>query len=96
MEISENKNNTSKETLRIEVFSDGVFVIAITFLILDIHVPELIENETLLSSLSHEWASLLALVIGFFTILVCWINHHLIMIVITIVENIKNCSLILT
>jgi uncharacterized membrane protein len=66
----------SKETARIEAFSDGVFAIAITLLILEIHVPAVQENETLFTSLLHEWASFLALLIGFFTLLVCWINHH--------------------
>lgn len=65
-----------KETSRVEAFSDGVFAIAITLLILDIHIPEFKENETLLQAVSHEWASILALLIGFFTILICWINHH--------------------
>ena len=66
----------AKETVRIEAFSDGVFAIAITLLILEIHVPEFREGETLLHGLSHEWASFLAFLIGFFTLLVCWINHH--------------------
>jgi len=76
MNLPENKIEHGKETSRIEGFSDGVFAIAITLLILDIHVPEFHEGETLLSTLMHEWASMLALLIGFFTILVCWINHH--------------------
>lgn len=66
----------AKETVRIEAFSDGVFAIAITLLILEIHVPEFKAGETLLHGLSHEWASFLAFLIGFFTLLVCWINHH--------------------
>ena len=66
----------SKETSRIEAFSDGVFAIAITLLILEIHVPSQQANETLLNSLFHEWPHFLALLIGFFTLLVCWINHH--------------------
>ena len=73
---TENKNSEVKETSRIEAFSDGVFAIAITLLILEIHVPEVEKNETLLRSLLHEWPSFLALLIGFFTLLVCWINHH--------------------
>ena len=72
----ENNINSEKETGRIEAFSDGVFAIAITLLILDIHVPEFKENTTLMSAISNEWASLIALLVGFFTILVCWINHH--------------------
>jgi uncharacterized membrane protein len=65
-----------KETSRIEAFSDAVFAIAITLLILEIHVPAANDKESLLHSLLHEWTSFLALLIGFFTLLVCWINHH--------------------
>lgn len=65
-----------KETARIEAFSDGVFAIAITLLILDIHVPELEPGSNLMAALISEWPSILALLIGFFTILICWINHH--------------------
>jgi len=76
MELKETKALEFKETLRIEALSDGVFAIAITLLILEIHVPVAKENETLWNSLMHEWPSFLALLIGFFTLLVCWINHH--------------------
>ena len=64
------KSETLSETARIEAFSDGVFAIAITLLILEIKVPNV---EQLLL---QKWPSYLAFFIGFFTILVCWINHH--------------------
>jgi len=66
----------SKKTSRIESFSDGVFSIAITLLVLDIHVPVAKGNEPLLSLLGANWQAYLAFMIGFFTLLVCWINHH--------------------
>lgn len=68
-----------KDTSRTEAFSDGVFAIAITLLILEIKVPELSENTGrtgLLSALLAAWPSLLAFVISFVSILVMWINHH--------------------
>ncbi len=74
--MSINNSEQSKETSRIEAFSDGVFAIAITLLILDLHVPEMKEGETLIHNLLEEWASMLAFLLGFFTILICWINHH--------------------
>ena len=74
--MDEKEYSNQKETLRIEAFSDAVFAIAITLLILEIHVPEANDKESLLNSLLHEWTSFLALLIGFFTLLVCWINHH--------------------
>ncbi|HJW28482.1 MAG TPA: TMEM175 family protein, partial [Saprospiraceae bacterium] len=70
------KSESTKATTRLEAFSDGVFAIAITLLILEIHVPVAVENESLFQSLLQEWTSFLALLIGFFTLLVCWINHH--------------------
>jgi uncharacterized membrane protein len=75
MEKNEN-SHALKETVRIEAFSDAVFSIAITLLILEIHVPVPGKNETLLTSVLDEWPSFLALLIGFFTLLICWINHH--------------------
>jgi uncharacterized membrane protein len=76
MELRKSQEQEAKETSRVESFSDGVFAIAITLLILDIHVPVIGENDSLLNALMSEWTSLLALLIGFFTILICWINHH--------------------
>jgi uncharacterized membrane protein len=65
------------ETARIEAFSDGVFAIAITLLVLDIKVPrELGDTDTLARALARQWPSYLALVTSFATILIMWINHH--------------------
>ena len=71
------KKDSLSETSRIEAFSDGVFAIAITLLVLEIKVPGEKELESgLLTALVQKWPSFLAFLIGFFTILVCWINHH--------------------
>ena len=65
------------ETNRIEAFSDGVFAIAITLLILEIKVPrDLAPPATLAEALAHQWPSYLAFVTSFFTILIMWVNHH--------------------
>src|ERR1700712_2622901 len=66
----------TEATTRIEAFSDGVFAIAITLLVLDIHVPHLKDGESLFQTLLADWKTYLAFLIGFFTLLVCWINHH--------------------
>lgn len=78
MERYENqKNNMTRETSRLEAFSDGVFAIAITILILEIKVPNHTELQSgLFNALMEKWPSYLSFFIGFFTILVCWINHH--------------------
>jgi|EndMetStandDraft_4_1072995.scaffolds.fasta_scaffold133763_2 uncharacterized membrane protein len=67
----------SNDTARIEAFSDGVFAIAITLLVLDLKVPrELHEGQTLTAALAHQWPAYVAFVTSFLTILVMWINHH--------------------
>jgi uncharacterized membrane protein len=71
-------NNSEKETQRIEAFSDGVFAIAITLLVLQLHVPKAEElgSSTLLAVLVQDWRSHAALIISFLTILIMWFNHH--------------------
>ena len=67
------------ETVRIEAFSDGVFAIAITLLVLGIEVPKahkLGEDGSLVSTLIKLWPHYLAYVISFVTILAKWVNHH--------------------
>ena len=66
----------AKHTVRLEAFSDAVFAIAITLLVLDLHVPSATGHESLFRLMVGDWATYLAFLIGFFTILVCWINHH--------------------
>ena len=68
-----------KATGRIEAFSDGVFAIAVTLLILDIKVPSL-AGPASDGGLRHEllaaWPSYVAYVMSFLVILVMWVNHH--------------------
>jgi uncharacterized membrane protein len=68
-----------KETGRIEAFSDGVFAIAVTLLVLELKVPHLPDggaDGSLGRALLAQWPSYVALVTSFFTILVMWANHH--------------------
>lgn len=68
-----------KETVRIEGFSDAVFAIAITLLVLDLHVPEanVVKNGTeLLIYLKEQWTSYFAFTLSFFSIFIMWVNHH--------------------
>jgi uncharacterized membrane protein len=64
------------ETGRVEAFSDGVFAIAITLLVLEIHVPEIEGGQSLWSALGDGWPSYFAYVVGFLIIGVMWLNHH--------------------
>jgi uncharacterized membrane protein len=63
---------------RLEAFSDGVFAIAITLLILDVTVPHG-SGSHLAHALVQEWPSYLAYTASFLTIGVIWINHHAIL-----------------
>ena len=66
-----------QETGRIEAFSDGVFAVAITLLVLDLHVPALKDAPLgLLKALEGQWPALAAYMVSFLTILVMWLNHH--------------------
>ena len=60
---------------RLEAFSDGVFAIAITLLILDVRVPPPGSGK-LGHELLAQWPSYAAYVISFLTIGIIWINHH--------------------
>ena len=69
----------TKETGRIEAFSDGVFAIAVTLLVLELKVPQLAEeagNGELWSALLNRWPSYAAYLVSFMTILIVWVNHH--------------------
>jgi uncharacterized membrane protein len=59
---------------RVETFSDGVFAIAITLLVLDINVPS--DLRHLSNALEHEWPAYLAYVTSFLTVGGVWIAHH--------------------
>ncbi|NUU23821.1 MAG: DUF1211 domain-containing protein [Streptomycetaceae bacterium] len=64
------------ETGRVEAFSDGVFAIAITLLVLEIKVPETGHGESLWSALGDLWPSYTAYVVSFLVIGIIWMNHH--------------------
>lgn len=59
------------------MFSDGVIVIAITLLVLDLHVPEAAGAE-LGQELAAQWPTYVAYVASFATIGIMWVNHHVI------------------
>jgi uncharacterized membrane protein len=64
--------NVAISTSRLETFSDGVFAIAATLLILDVHAGV----GSLGTSLLHIWPSYAAYGVSFVTIGIIWINHH--------------------
>jgi uncharacterized membrane protein len=72
-------------TARLETFSDGVFAIAATLLVLEIGVGEA-DSHHLGSALLHLWPSYLAYATSFITIGIIWMNHH------TCVETIERAD----
>ena len=68
-----------KENARIEAFSDGVFAIAITLLVLELKVPPIASVHSvsdLWDGLIHLWPSYFAFTLSFGILLVSWVNHH--------------------
>ncbi len=60
---------------RTEAFSDGVFAIAITLLILEVRVPDSMSGE-LARDLANQWPSYAAYLVSFVVIGIIWVNHH--------------------
>src|SRR5258706_2511001 len=66
-------------TARLEPFSDGVFSIAITLLILEIKVPstaEIAGSGGLWTALAGRWPSYVGYLLSFLIIGIMWANHH--------------------
>jgi uncharacterized membrane protein len=63
-------------TNRLESFSDGVFAVAITLLVLGIDVPHVEPHRSLGRELVANWPQYAAYIVSFLTIGIIWINHH--------------------
>ena len=68
------QTNDDRDTGRLEAFSDGVIAVAITLLILDVHVPNV--QTGLLQALLNQWPAYLGYVTSFLVITIFWANHH--------------------
>jgi uncharacterized membrane protein len=66
--------SVNESATRVEAFSDGVFAIAITLLILEIRVPH--GDHGLWAELLALWPSYIAFLMSFVVILIMWVNHH--------------------
>lgn len=62
------------KTSRVEAFSDGVFAVAITLLVLDLRVPS--TKGSLITALADQWPAFAAFAISFLVIGIVWVNHH--------------------
>jgi TMEM175 potassium channel family protein len=63
------------QTTRLEAFSDAVFAIAITLLVLELDVPGAGEGD-LWQALLDEWPSFVSYLLSFLVIGIIWVNHH--------------------
>jgi uncharacterized membrane protein len=64
-------------TTRTEAFSDGVLAIAVTLLVLDLHVPARDAlHGSLATALARQWPAYAAYVTSFLVIGIIWVNHH--------------------
>ena len=63
---------------RILALSDGIFAIAMTLLILDVPVPQLVapHDADLLRALRGEESNLLAFALSFWLVATMWVNHR--------------------
>jgi uncharacterized membrane protein len=61
-------------TTRLEAFSDGVFAIAATLLVLELRVPT--ESPDLVRALVDLWPAYAAYLVSFLTIGIIWVNRH--------------------
>ena len=85
-ELSEEQVGTAPSTGRLEAFSDGVFAIAITILILELGVPNLpkaLPKELIAQELGRKllelWpGKLVAYMLSFVVIGTYWVSHHMV------------------
>jgi uncharacterized membrane protein len=64
------------ETGRVEAFSDGVFAIAITLLILAVGLEQAFSEGELKQQLVDLWPAYIAYAVSFLTVGIMWANHH--------------------
>jgi TMEM175 potassium channel family protein len=64
------------QTSRVEAFSDGVFAIAVTLLILSVGIDSAPHGD-LGTYLVDLWPAYLAYAVSFLTVGIMWVNHHL-------------------
>jgi uncharacterized membrane protein len=65
----------TRDTARLEAFSDGVFAVAITLLVLDIKIPKT-NHASIVRALLYQWPEYAAYFFSFIMIGIYWMNHH--------------------
>ncbi len=75
-ESSENRQVTGLNTNRLVAFSDGVFAVAITLLVLNLQVPQITSVSELVPRLGELWPKLLSYTLSFVLVGIYWVAHH--------------------
>src|SRR5262249_7043449 len=66
----------SHDPTRVLALSDGVFAIIITLLVLEIHVPDLAQGQTLREALREVRPSFVSFLISFVVVAIAWAGHR--------------------
>jgi len=66
-------------SLRLEALGDGIFAVAMTILVIELHVPELnnVSWHEFLEKLGDTWQGLLCYVISFVVLGIMWFGHRM-------------------
>ncbi len=75
IETNEGTRLAVRNTNRLESFSDGVSAVAITLLVLNMHIPA-VSDETGLARALLQWPTYLSYFASFLMIGIIWANHH--------------------
>ena len=72
------ENEVRTGTTRLEAFSDGMFAIILTVLVLELHVPSFRDASfaSFISAMAPLVPKLLSFVFSFFLLAIFWVNHH--------------------
>lgn len=70
--ISEMERSREQSLERINAFSDGIFAIIITIMVLDLKRPE----SATFKELAHLWPTWVSYVASYLFIAIVWVNHH--------------------
>ena len=78
------KKSRELSTVRIEAFSDGVFAIVATLLVIDLKLPQgwlsassgLHSSDSLFHAIASIWPQVVSYALSFLTITIWWITHH--------------------
>lgn len=75
-ETAKRREENEIEFARIVAFSDGVFSIAITLLVLNLTIGKGVADDQLWQALGDQWENLVSYAISFAVIARFWLNHH--------------------